>query len=219
MSERLLSVFGRELGALPSRLGKSGSLVWLFAMMALVGVVPKLIGSEVLDLQLLRAYAALSFLFASPAVCAGVTEDARRSLPQSFLWGKVLAGTAFGFAGFLLLFAARLTALYWEAGHWFAPPADLTADLTASAFGLSVCGAAVAALVSLHTQTARSAAQIVRTGFLLLFLMAVLGLRQMPGFWRSFFSVGGAIVMVLAGAGVAWAASRDSRYSNPSGHP
>lgn len=215
MSGRLGNLLLEEGRDLPDRLGATGMLLWAGAIVALAGFVPRLIGAHFFDPPLMNAYAALSFLFATPAVIEAVCADQGRRLPANYLWAKVLVSAGFGLLSFLALLAGRVAAvkLQFDPPVWLTPGASPTARLCAAALGMSLAGAGVGAYVALHSGSARLARQVTRTGFLLLFLLAVLTGRQSGGFWRWLFTYGGAMLTAALGLALAWACSRHTRYS------
>jgi len=215
MSGSLWNLWLEEWQGLPSRLGVTGLLLWAGAIVALAAVVPRLIGAHFFDPPLLNAYGALCFLFATPAVIEAVCADRGRQLTANHLWAKVLVSAGFGWVSFLLLLAGRILAvqLQFEPPHWLTPGTGSMARLCAVAGGMSLAGAGVGAWVGLHSGSARLAKQVTRTGFLLVFLLSVLGGRQSQGVWQWLFSYGGAAAAGGLGLALAWVSARDTRYS------
>lgn len=215
MSGSLWNLSIEECQALPSRLGATGLLIWAGAIAALAAFVPRLIGAHFFDPPLMNAYAALSFLFATPAVIEAVCEDAGRRLPANFLWAKVLISAGFGWVSFLLLLAGRIVAvkLQYQPPEWLTPGAGAMARLCVVAAGMALAGAGLGAWVGLHSGSARLAKQVTRTGFLLVFLLSVLTGRQSGGVWRWLFSYAGGAMAGAVGLALAWVSTRHTRYS------
>lgn len=215
MSGRLWNLSLEEGQALPDRLGLTGMLLWAGAIVALAGFVPRLIGAHFFDPPLMNAYAALGFLFATPAVIEAVCADRGRQLPANYLWAKVLVSAAFGVLSFLALLGGRVAAvkLQYEPAGWLTPGLEAMARLCAASVGMSLAGAGLGAWVGLHSGSARLAKQVTRTGFLLVFLLAVLTGRQTSGLWRWLFSYGGALLSGGLGLALAWVSARHTRYS------
>jgi hypothetical protein len=79
--------------------------------------------------------------------------------------------------------------------------------------GMSLAGAGVGGWVGLYSGSARLAKQVTRTGFLLVFLLAVLTGRQSGPVWRWLFSYAGGVMAGAVGLAMSWVSAKHTRYS------
>lgn len=177
-----------ELRRIPGYLGGAkGILLWLAALIGLGYVLPEVLGSAFFDIQLLVTFAVFSVIFVSPVVCESVCADASRRLPRSYLHGKLLAGILFGVFSSLALIAIRIVAVNRgvDAPRLLVPPTHVLLSLLAISLAAACFGATASAWVSVLMGHAKTARQIIRTGFLLFLVVLMIASRYAPPLWRN----------------------------------
>ena len=187
---------------------------WAGALVFLGWFLPGIMGVVYTDPLLHLTYAGLTVLFASPLVADRAFAD------PGGTWRHMATGVRFGMLSFLLMmFIDGVRANRASGGHLW-PEAGHVVRVTVLAFAFAVFGSGLSAAIAVRVNRARTARQILRTGFLLALAGVVFGLRRLGEDAQfelmSMTQPGGglqtlvlATVLLLAsGAALAWSAAR-----------
>jgi len=186
------AVLGDEIRALPLRMGGvSGLLLFAFIVVAFGIYVPWRWGFEFLNPMVLIAYAGVAMLFTGPVAAesfAAIHHLAadRPEVRRDALWAKLLCSAAYGAGATTLLLAAGLATVHtgnWRGGPLL-PEEAFLASLLLFTWSIALAVASLAARIGVVC-SALSTKRILRSGFLLLVLLALMGLRHGPEEWRT----------------------------------
>jgi hypothetical protein len=170
-------ILREELAALPRRVGgRSGILMWIFAIVVMGVLLPWQLGYSFLDMPVLLAYAGMSLLFAAPLVAESFAgERERNAVPSdpglrlNLLLARVTVGVMYGWVSPLAMMALGFVTvnLHYRPQNLLFPPPLVSLDLAllTGLAGLSV--ASLAAAVAVRARDARRAKRTLRQGFLL----------------------------------------------------
>ena len=145
---------------------------WAAAILFLGWGLPSIMGIVYTDPLLHLTYAGLTVLFASPMVVERVYADDRN------VWRHVRDGVRFAMLSFLLMIAVDSLRAYRASGGNLLPEPGHIGRTAVMALAFAVFGAGVSAALAMRVTRARTATQILRTGFLLALLGVVYGLRH-----------------------------------------
>lgn len=182
----------QELSQLPRRMGgRTGVLIYAFAMLALGVLLPWHLSFDFLDAMVLLAYACLPALLVAPVVAESFAGDRERAqIPatseerQRSMYAKVAAGALYGWISALVALVLGIATVNLSFTRWILPPALLAIDLALLSMAVSVSAASVAAAVSVRARSAKHAKRTLRQGFLLLLVLMVYYSRFMPVEWK-----------------------------------
>ncbi len=155
-------------------LGKKPAEVagWAAAILFLGWGLPSIMGIVYTDPLLHLTYAGLTILFASPIVVERVYVDGQN------VWLHVRDGVRFAMLSFLLMIAVDSLRAYRASGGNLLPEPGHIGRTAVIALAFAVFGAGVSAALASRVTRARTATQILRTGFLLALAGVVYGLRH-----------------------------------------
>ncbi len=187
---------------------------WAAALLFLGWLLPSLMGVVYTDPLLHLTYAGLTVLFASPLVADRVYEDPRG------IWRHMLAGVRFAMLSFFLMMAIDAVRANRASGGNLWPEAGHVARAALIALGFAVFGSGLSAALATRVTRARTARQILRTGFLVGLAGVIFGLRRMGADTQyelmTMMQPGGGLPMLAlvtgtlltAGAAAAWITAR-----------
>ena len=145
---------------------------WVAALVLLGWVLPSLMGVVYTDPLLHLAYAGLTVLFAAPLVVDRVYVDGPA------VWRHVQAGVRFAMVSFLLIMALDALRANRASGGQLWPEPGHVGRVALVALGFAVFGSGLSAALASRVTRAKTARQILRTGFLLALAATVYGLRH-----------------------------------------
>ena len=182
----------QELSQLPRRMGgRTGVLIYAFAMLALGILLPWHLSFDFLDAMVLLAYACLPALLVAPVVAESFAGDRERAqIPATSeerrrsMYAKVAAGALYGWISALVALVLGIATVNLSFTRWILPPALLAIDLALMSLAVSVSAASIAAAVSIRARSAKHAKRTLRQGFLLLLVLVVYYSRFMPVEWK-----------------------------------
>ncbi len=157
--------------------------IWAAALVFLGWILPSLMGVVYTNPLLHLAYAGLTVLFAAPLVVDRVYVDAKGT------WSHAVEGIRFAMLSFLLMMLLDAIRANRAAGGGVWPQAGHVVRVTLLAFAFAVFGAGLSAALGARVNRARTAKQMLRTGFLLSLAALIYG-------WRRF---GAGLDFVLTG--------------------
>jgi hypothetical protein len=153
-------------------------IAWVVAILFLGWLLPSIMGVVYTDPLLHLTYAGLTVLFAAPMVVDQVYLD-----PKS-VWRHMQAGVRFAMVSFLLIMAVDALRANRASGGNLWPEPGHVGRVAMVALAFSIFGAGASAALASQVTRAKTARQILRTGFLLLLAASVYGLRSVGGDWR-----------------------------------
>ena len=173
-------------------LGRKPSEVaaWVAAIGFLGWVLPSIMEVVYTDPLLHLTYAGLTVVFAAMVVVDRVYADGKN------VWPHMLAGIRFAMLSFLLLMALDTIRANRASGGQLGPEAGHVVRITAVAVAFAVFGSGLSAALAARVTRARTAKQILRTGFLLTLAGLIYGSRHF-GAGLDYFLIG----MVQPGGG------------------
>ena len=204
----------QELSQLPRRMGgRTGVLIYAFAMLALGILLPWHLSFDFLDAMVLLAYACLPALLVAPVVAESFAGDRERAqIPAALeerrqsMYAKVAAGALYGWISALAALVLGIATVNFSFTRWILPPALLAIDLALMSLAVSVSAASIAAAISVRARSAKYAKRTLRQGFLLLLVLVVYYSRFMPVEWKRRVTVPDALqgftefIVVISGA-------------------
>src|SRR5260370_6304479 len=127
----------QELSQLPRRMGgRTGVLIYAFAMLALGTLLPWHLSFDFLDAIVLLAYACLPALLVAPVVAESFAGNRERAqVPATLeerrrsMYAKVAAGALYGWISALLALGMGISTVSLSSARWILPPALLAVDL------------------------------------------------------------------------------------------
>ncbi len=173
---------------------------WAGAILFLGWLLPSLVGVVYTDPLLHLTYAGLTVLFASPLVADRVCMDNQN------VWRHVREGVRFAMLSFALMMTVDAVRANRASGGNLWPEPGHVGRVAMVALAFAVFGAGVSAALALRVNRARTARQILRTGFLLALAGVVYGLRHIGTEWQfqlmTMVQPGGGWAMLAAVCGV-----------------
>src|SRR5258706_12819412 len=170
-------ILREELAALPRRIGgRSGILMWIFAIVVMGVLLPWQLGYGFLDMPVLLAYAAMALLFAAPLVAESFAGERERNavpsdprLRRDLLLARVTVGLMYGWVSPLAMMALGFVTvnLYYRPQVLLLPPPLISFDLSLLTGLAALLVASLAAAIAVRARDARRAKRTLRQGFLL----------------------------------------------------
>lgn len=156
------------------------ALVILIVVAAFGILVPLYKGFGFLDARIIAAYACLALLFVAPA-SAELAAAQGTGAPASAVLGKLAVIVAWGWGIALLILATAIVTLNLMArrGGLLMPPAGFLAAVLTFSLVASIAISLLGALLARHF-SASGVKNILRTCFLVILLLLVLGSRVLP---------------------------------------
>lgn len=174
---RFGEIFRDELAALPRRIGgRSGILMWTFAVVVMGVLLPWQLGYGFLDLRVLLAYAGLALLFAAPVVAESFAGERERNavpsdpaLRRDLLLARTSAGALYGWLSPMAMMALGFATvnLHYHPQTLLLPPLVISLDLALLTGLAALLVSSLAAAIGVRARDARRAKRTLRQGFLL----------------------------------------------------
>lgn len=157
----------------------------MIVLLALAGtLIPLKFGVLFLDPVILLAYTGVAILLASNFTVRGVVGCTDFAVVRRV----ALLGSLFGWLTWAVVLGVSLAALsYWRA-RVSLPPLMMLAALVLLAWAAAWLASCLAAVAALNVQTVKAARDMMRLGFFLLLLLAVIGPRFLPPEWQRSLS-------------------------------
>lgn len=157
----------------------------MIVLLALAGtLIPLKFGALFLDPVILLAYTGVAILLASNFTVRGVVGCTDFAVVRRV----ALLGSLFGWLTWAVVLGVSLAALsYWRA-RVSLPPLMMLAALVLLAGATAWLASCLAAVAALNVQTVKAARDMMRLGFFLLLLLAVIGPRFLPPEWQRSLS-------------------------------
>jgi len=184
-----------EISQLWRRLGGVRGVLLIAALAAAGTLIPMRAGAAIFDPVYMTGYALIAAFFsgtyaiqawAGPEESAWLdTLDGAGPSDIEVLQAKSLAATAYGFAAWMVIFAASLAALAPAAGGFRLPPWPVAAALAVFAAALSAASANSAALIAVRFGALAQARQAFRLALWFVLLAAIIGTGVYPGLFAS----------------------------------
>ncbi len=185
-------ILREDLAALPRRIGgRSGILMWIFAIVVMGLLLPWVLGYGFLDMPVLLAYVGMSSLFAGPLVAESIAgERERHAVPnvprlrRDLLLARVVVGVLYGWVSPLamMVLGFAMVNLHYRPQTVLLPPPLISIDLALLTALAALLVASLAAAVAVRAPDARRAKRTLRQGFLLSLVAVILFARS--GGWR-----------------------------------
>ena len=162
---------------MPRRIGgRSGILMWIFAVVVMGVLLPWQLGYGFLDMPVLLAYAGMSLLFAAPLVAESFAGERERnaipsdlSLRRDLLLARIAVGVIYGWVSPLAMMALGFLTvnLHYRPQALLVPPPLISFDLALLTALAALLVASLAAAIAVRARDARRAKRTLRQGFLL----------------------------------------------------
>jgi hypothetical protein len=180
--------------------GARGAAMIVF--LALAGtLIPLKLGALFLDPVILLAYTWVAILLASNFTVRGVVGSTEFRVVRRV----ALLGSLFGWLSWAVVLGVSLAALSSWRARVSLPPLTMLAALVLLAWATAWLASCLAAVAALNVQTVKAARDMMRLGFFLLLLLAVMGPRFLPLEWQqslSRFVTGARLVPALFAAAI-----------------
>lgn len=167
--------------------GRAGVAFYVLGVLMLGVVAPSYFGFAFANARVLLLYAFLPLLFVPPVVAESVASERElkpetRALRREWLYGKVGAGTVYGWTSVLLILALSIVSLRVLEGRFLLLPVLFLAAFVLVSLASSLFATSLAAAVAMGARSAKLAKRSMRQGLLLLVIVLLYVSRQ-PWTW------------------------------------